>query len=309
MSIGRIERVPLREVWKHEAHDFTKWLKENPDVLSDLLDLSLVNIEREQPAGAFSVDLVAEDDAGDTVIIENQLGKSDHDHLGKLITYTAALGAKTAIWVVGDARPEHVAAVSWLNESGGVSAYLVKVEAVRIGSSPPAPLLTLIVGPSEEGLQVGETKKVIAERHQLRKRFWTQLLDKAKVRTSLHSTISPGDASWLGASVSGLAFNYVVWQHEAAVEVYIDRGKNSGDASKRVFDTLDKERASVEKIFGEPLMWERLEDRRAARIRKVIKISGLREEERWTELQEALVEAMVRLEKAFAPQLAKVKGM
>ncbi|MFO0666766.1 MAG: DUF4268 domain-containing protein [Polyangiaceae bacterium] len=309
MTIGRIERVPLREVWKHEAHDFTKWLKDNPDVLSDLLDLSLINIEREQPAGAFSVDLVAEDDAGDTVIIENQLGKSDHDHLGKLITYTAALGAKTAIWVVGDARPEHVAAVSWLNETGGVSAYLVKVEAVRISSSPPAPLLTLIVGPSEEGLQVGETKKVIAERHQLRKRFWTQLLDKAKAHTSLHSAISPGDAHWLGASVGGLAFNYVVWQHEAAVEVYIDRGKDSGDASKRVFDALEREKESIESVFGEPLMWERLDDRRASRIRKVVKVAGIREEERWGELQDELVDAMVLLEKAFAPHLGKVKGL
>ena len=83
--IGRLERVPLREVWKHEALDFTQWLQENLDVLNEVVDLNFSTAEREQTAGAFSVDLVAEDDGGNAVIIENQLEKSDHDHLGKLI--------------------------------------------------------------------------------------------------------------------------------------------------------------------------------------------------------------------------------
>src|SRR3954447_8494271 len=87
--IGKIERVPLREVWRHEAHNLTTWLEENIDVLNDALDLNLTNVEREQAAGAFSVDLVGEDDSGGTVIIENQLERSNHDHLGKLITYAA----------------------------------------------------------------------------------------------------------------------------------------------------------------------------------------------------------------------------
>ena len=86
-AIGKLERVPLREVWKHEALDFTHWLQENIDVLNSALDLTLVNVDREQAAGSFSIDLVAEDEGGGTVIIENQLEKSNHDHLGKLITY------------------------------------------------------------------------------------------------------------------------------------------------------------------------------------------------------------------------------
>jgi hypothetical protein len=170
--IGKIERVPLRTVWKHEAYDFTQWLEENLDVLNEALDLTLTGAEREQSAGSFSVDLVAEDEAGGTVVIENQLEKSDHDHLGKLVTYLTALGAKTAIWIVAEPRPEHVGAITWLNESSSASFYLVKVEAIRIGESPPAPLLTLIVGPSEEAREVGKTKKDLAERHLLCRRFW-----------------------------------------------------------------------------------------------------------------------------------------
>lgn len=110
--IGKIEKVPLREVWKHEAIDFTTWLQQNLDVLNNELDINLDNAEREQSAGSFNVDLVAEDDNGNTVIIENQLEKSDHNHLGKIITYLTALEAKTAIWIVAEPRPEHINAIN-----------------------------------------------------------------------------------------------------------------------------------------------------------------------------------------------------
>jgi RecB family endonuclease NucS len=111
-AIGKIQRVPLREVWRHEAHDFTAWLRDNIDVLNDALNLSLSNAEREQAAGDFSVDLVAEDESENPVVIENQLEKSNHDHLGKLLTYLVAIGARTAIWIVADPRPEHVSAIA-----------------------------------------------------------------------------------------------------------------------------------------------------------------------------------------------------
>jgi hypothetical protein len=199
-GIGKLERVALREVWKHEAHDFTQWLQENIDVLNAALDLNLVNVDREQDTGSFSIDLVAEDEGGGTVIIENQLEKSNHDHLGKLITYLTGMGAKAAIWIVSDPRPEHVAAVAWLNESSSAAFYMVKVEAVRIGSSPAAPLFTLIVGPSEETKDVGQTKKQIAERYGIRRRWWTQLIERSAKVSKLHAHITPGEYSWIGTS-------------------------------------------------------------------------------------------------------------
>ena len=182
-AIGKIERVPLREVWRHEAHDLTTWLEENIDVLSDVLSLELANVERERAAGSFSVDLVAEDESGGAVVIENQLERSNHDHLGKLITYVSSIDARAAIWVVSDPRPEHVQAISWLNQSAPADFYLLKIEGIRIGTSPPAPLLTLIVGPSEETREIGEIKKDIAGRPQIRRRFWTEFLERAKPRT------------------------------------------------------------------------------------------------------------------------------
>jgi uncharacterized protein DUF4268 len=306
--IGKIQRVPLREVWKHEALDLTTWLKDNIDVLNEVLDMSLSNTEREQSAGDFSVDLVAEDEDGSLVVIENQLEKSDHDHLGKLITYLTAMEAKKAIWIVKEPRPEHVAAITWLNESSAAAFYLLKIEGIRINDSAPAPLLTLIVGPSEEGREIGEAKKELAERYGLRKRFWTELLNRAKDKTKLHANISPRQYNWVGAASGkrGLGLNYVIRKHEGVVELYIDRGQGAEEETKAIFDSLAQSKETIEKDFGGPLDWQRLEGKRACRIRKVINIGGYRDEAKWQAVQDAMIDAMVRLERALKPHIAKL---
>jgi hypothetical protein len=309
-SIGKLERVPLRQVWEHEAYDFTQWLQENIDVLNTALDLNLVNVDREQAAGSFSIDLVAEDEGGGTIIIENQLEKSNHDHLGKLITYLTGMGAKAAVWIVSDPRPEHVAAVAWLNESSSAAFYMVKVEAVRIGESPAAPLFTLIVGPSEETKDVGQTKKEISERYGIRKRWWTTLIERSASITKLHAHITPGEYSWIGASsgIRGLNFNYVVTQDECAAELYIDRGKDSEQENRSIFDQLYAHKEDIDAAFGEALSWERLEGKRACRIRHTQTGGGYRSpEDQWTALQDAIVKDMDRLEKALRPHLKQLK--
>jgi hypothetical protein len=304
-TIRKITRIPLREAFKHEAIDFTKWLQENLDVLNDVIDLNLSNAEREKSAGDFSVDLVAEDEAGNRVIIENQLERSNHDHLGKLITYLVAVEAHSAVWIVSNPRPEHVSAITWLNESSSASFYLLKLEAIKIGESPPAPLLTLIVGPSDETKAVGKAKKEFSERYDIRKAFWTKLLETARSKTKLHSTISPGKYAWIGtgAGKSGMSFNYVVWEHESSVELYIDRGKESEAENKAIFDKLASKKAQIEKAFGASLEWERLDTRRASRIRKTLTDGGWKDQDKWPEVAEKTVDAMIRLEGALRPHI------
>lgn len=306
--IGRIERVALREVWKHEAADFTSWLEENIDVLNSSLDLNLVSVDREKSAGDFSVDLVAEDASGEVTIIENQLGKSDHDHLGKLITYLTMLEAKRAVWMVANPRPEHVRAIAWLNESSSASFYLVKVEAIKIGSSPPAPLLTLITGPSEESAQAGVTKKELAERHVLRRKFWSGLLEMAKQKTKLHAHISPSDYNWVGTThgLNGLWLNYAIRQHDGQAELYIDIDKDTGEGNKKLFDGFYAKKKQIENDFGGPLEWERLETKRACRIKKTVGGGGWRDEDTWPKLQEKMIDSMIRLDKALRPHIKKL---
>ncbi len=306
-KIGKIEKLKLREVWKHEMHDLSVWLEENIDVFIDQLGLELSNAEREKAVGDFSVDLTAEDRNGNLVIIENQLEKSDHDHLGKIITYLSSLDAKTAIWIVSDPRPEHVSAVAWLNQSGLAAFYLVKLEAIKIEDSPPAPLLTLITGPSEESIKFGEARKEFSERQNLRYKWWLDLLDIVrKKRIKLFSNISASRDSWIstGAGKSGLTFNYVVGLHSSRIELYIDDGAGSETENKRIFDSIYKHKEEIESAFGTHLSWERKEEKRASRIAKYYESGGYRDnEERWHAIHEELIEGMQRFSNALTPYL------
>jgi hypothetical protein len=305
--VGKIQRVSLREVWKHED-DFTVWLQDNIDVLNDALDLELKSPEREQAAGDFSVDIVAVDDKGNPVVIENQLEKSDHDHLGKLLTYLVAMNAKAAIWIVSDPRPEHVNTIAWLNESSSGDFYLVKVETIRINESLPAPSLTLIVGPSEEAREIGRKKQELVGREELLFRFWKGLLEKAKKKTKLHSNISPIKDQWIsfGAGRNELGYIYAIRQHDVQIELNIYGGKESEKTNIAIFHALEENKKNIETAFGEALEWQPKEGKKKCRIRKVITIGGYCDEDRWPEIQDAMVDAMIRLEKAFRPYIANL---
>ena len=299
--IGRLERLPLREVWKHEAYDFTQWLEANIDVLNSTLDLTLINVKRELAAGSFNIDLVAEDENGAFVIIENQLGKSDHDHLGKVLTYLTAMEARAAIWIVAEARAEHVAAIAWLNGSSSAKFYLVKVEAVRIGESRPAPLLTLIVGPSEESSAVALTKQEFKTQENTYQRWWRMLVSRTDAK--LHRHITPGTSNWIGTALGleRLSFNYVVNKDACRAELYIDRGRNSEAENKAIFDRLFQQRGEIEAAFGNPLDWDRMENRRACRIYYKVAGGYQSPEDEWPDVQSRVVAGMNGLEAAVRP--------
>jgi hypothetical protein len=305
-GISKIRRVPLREVWAHEAYDFTAWLEKNLDVLNEALNLNLVDANREQAAGSFSVDLVAEDEAGGRVVIENQLEKSNHDHLGKLITYLAAMEASAAVWIVSEPRPEHVGAVVWLNESSA-DFYLIKVEAVRIGDSPAAPLMTLIAGPSKETRRIRETKQELSEGDEIRLRWWTELLEKANAKTRLHAAIKPSRYGKVGtgAGKQGLFFHYGVWRHGTWVELYIDRGPGQDRQNLEVFEGLRAHQKEIEQAFGRPLEWQALEGKQACRIQPPGIAVGYRNpEDQWPRAHEQAIDEMIRLEAALRPHIA-----
>lgn len=218
--IERVTRVPLREVWRHEAHDFTIWLCNKIDILGEIIGIELSNPENEKSTGNFKVDLLAEVENGDTMIIENRLGKSDHDHLDKLVTNLSALEAEKAICIVREPQTEHIQAINWLNEAGTVcDFFLVKIGGVKIGDFLLAPLTILIVRPSEESKEVGKIKKEDSERHKLRLKFWTLLLEKPKARYNLFNGISPSKDPWIGTGVVKRGITNVFWGNRHGVKV------------------------------------------------------------------------------------------
>lgn len=169
-TLGRLEPVNPREVWPSEAHDFTPWLLANAPALSEAVGMDLRLEAAEYPVGGFSLDLIGVDTAtGDGVIVENQLEASDHSHLGQILTYAGGTDPVNVLWLATSFREEHRAALEWLNERTDERTrfFAVRIQVVRIGTSSPAPLFTLVVQPNDWGKRV----RVSAGTHGLK---WTE---------------------------------------------------------------------------------------------------------------------------------------
>lgn len=181
----------------------------------------------------------------------------------------------------------------------------ILVDVQQIVPLPEASTYTVQIREKER-----QERKDRYERFGIRKRFWTQLLNYAKTQTELHSNISPSEYNWIGtgSGVRGLAYTYKLTQHTSTVDLYIDRGAGSAAENKRIFDQLVDHKAEIEADFGGPLIWRRLDDKRASRIKIEIQGGYRDDESEWQPIIEKLVDAMIRMEKAFSPFVAQLKA-
>lgn len=305
-----LETVPLAKAFPNESRDLTPWLAENIEALAERLGLKLSIEQREKAVGDFRVDLLCQNADGQKVIIENQVEETDHDHLGKLLTYLVNLDAKIAIWVTSDPRSEHQRVIEWLNEASpnDTAFYLVKVEAIKTGEDIISPLFSVLAKPDTQTKEIGEDKKEWAERHFKRLEFWKSLLERSKDKTKLFSNVSPGPENWLatGAGRSGVSFNYVVLMDSGSVELYISHDHETGKKNKVIFDALFHDKEAVEREVGCALEWQRLDNKRACRICRRFTNGGLELPESWPALQENMIEMMIRMDKALRGRLAKI---
>lgn len=297
-DVGKLKRLDIREVWQHEARDFSTWLEENIDVLADVLGTSLTVLQREEPAGAFKVDIIAQDDADNRVIIENQLEKTDHDHLGKLITYFTNLDAKKAIWLTSLPRPEHKRAIEWLNEvtTTDLEFYLVRMEAYQIDDSKPAPHFEVEAGPSPTVKERGKRKEALSDIQSERKQFYDEINAREQLREDLYAyNLEP-------ARKAGFEFYYAIYPDKWAVKFYMqstDKEKN-----KEVFDHLYAEREQIEEKFGNQLNWYRLDNSRTSRVEYVVKGEGLSADPtRRPVIQDAMITKLADLMRAIYPRI------
>lgn len=177
-----IQIKDLRQFWKDEARDFTPWLSEEENLmqLADTLNIDINFIERESSVGGFNADILAEDNEGNKIIIENQLEDTDHDHLGKIITYASGKDAKYIVWIVKKARDEHRQAVEWLNQhtDNGLFFFLVEIELWKIGNSRPAPRFNIVVRPNDWVKEEKAAKAYSKQEEQLLS-FWRGFNDFA----------------------------------------------------------------------------------------------------------------------------------
>lgn len=310
-SIGKIKKIDPREIWRYEAKDFTPWLAKNIDYLSDVLNMDISVQTVEGNVGPYFVDIYGEDSSGNKIIIENQLEKSDHTHLGQILTYLVNLDANIAIWITTSPSEEHQQVVEWLNETtpDNMCFYLVQIEGIKIeGQESVAPLFTVVEGPTEERKKIGAEKKEYAQRHTARKQFWTQLIEEMNKKNSLCQNVSPSTDAWIGIALgtSGVGLNLVVSKNYARAEIYINRGDIQ--KNKEVFDYFLSSKNQIEKDFGGALIWERMDDRVTSRIKYQLDGVSVFNEEDWSKMNDFMIDAASRLHKAFKDSVQKLRS-
>ena len=238
-NLDTIQKVPLREAWPHEAHDFTKWLAEEQNLatLGTAVGIELELIETESSVGSFNVDIYAQESGtGRKVIIENQLEDTNHDHLGKVITYAAGKGAEVVIWVVARARDEHRQAIEWLNQhtDSDFGFFLVEVELWKIGDSLPAPRFGVVEQPNEWTKTV-RLSEGLSETEKVKLAYWTAYREVAGGYPEFLKEFSPQKPSkdhWstlrLGVSAYHLALLIDTHKGRTGIELYVDDDKEIG---------------------------------------------------------------------------------
>lgn len=310
--VEKISRIGIRDAFPIEPRDFTPWLTQNIDVVGEAIGFELVSAEREQSTGNFSVDIKAATVDGSAVVIENQYGNSDHDHLGKLITYLSSFQAKVAIWIVENPKQEHINAITWLNEGeNNCDFYLLRVEAIRIGESPAAPLLYLIAGPSVESKQIGKKRKDDSQNDILRGEFWKRLLEESFQVGIRHfnSLTASGKDAWLGSSAGKPGLSYVYWvnQNGCRIELRIDRGKDSDAENLRILNELKLYQVEIESIFGDEVNWADLEGYRVCSLRYEVPGGYKSDKDSWDAIVVELTSKMKKLMDATSKHVKALK--
>ena len=307
MKLGKLKEIDIRKVWSHEQYDFSKWLasEENIQELGDTLNLSLTNVETEKFVGNYRCDILCKDElTGQTVLIENQLESTDHDHLGKIITYASGLDASVVVWIVSSARDEHASAIEWLNKhtDDGLAFFLVEVHAYTIGDSAPAPQFKIIEQPNNfaKNAKVLAQKGDLSDRERHRLEFWTQFNDVLEQRGKPFNKCKATTDHWycvaMGTSECHISIDLVNREHKIRVCVWIDNNKD-------LFDKFFENKDQIESVLGFELSWQRLDDKKASLVATYLPDLDFKHQENYPKLMNDAIDTAIAMRKAFIPHL------
>ncbi len=301
--LGKIKKVHLRKIWKNEAYDFTPWLAENLEQIGDAIGLELEFDSTEVSVGPFSADILAKDTGTDKfVVIENQLEKTNHDHLGKCITYASVLDASAVIWIASKFTDEHKKALDWLNDhmSDEIGFYGLKVELWQIDNSQPAVRFNVISEPNTAVRQATIRKEQgeLSETRKTQLEFWTQFREKLESSGKIRSLQTPRPQYWfdiaLGKSGIHLSNTFNTERNEIGVRVYIH--------NKQVSEWLpyfESKKEIIESEISEKLEWNPNPNNKD-KVITLTKYFNLDNKDNWKEAIEWLEEYTLKIRKIFS---------
>ena len=300
-NLGTLKEITdLRSIWPHEALNFTPWVAENVDLLADAVGLDITVDETESSVGDFNVDIYASETGTDRkIIIENQLEDTDHDHLGKLITYASGKGADVVIWVVKHAREEHKAAVEWLNNhtDDKIGFFLCEIKLFQIGDSQIAPAFTVVERPNDWTKEIRKTASANSTQQQ-RLEYWQAFNDYACSDANfsrIFNNRKPTTDHWMdfsiGSSACHIAVSQIQKRKAVDVELYIND-------DKELFKSLFAHKDEIEKNMEMELEWKELPERKASRI-LIEKTVDLDDRATWPEQFDYIMDTCIKMKRAF----------
>jgi len=303
MELSKLEKVDLRDVWKHEALDFTNWLAkpENLELLSDEIGIDISLIQTEASVGNFNVDILAEEEnSGRKIVIENQLEATDHDHLGKIITYASGFDAEIVVWIVRSVRDEHKQAVDWLNEhtDSNINIFAIQMEVWKISNSPYAPKFQVIAKPNDwaKAVKKATTQSELSDTKLLQLEFWTNFKEYVQDNKGNIKLRKAYPQHWynisFGFSNAHISLTINSQSEQMACEVYIPD-------SKKLFSSLYEQKNNIEADLGEQLEWEELPEKKASRI-KLISNGHLSDQESWQQYHAWMLSKVTDFQTVFS---------
>ena len=305
VEVASLDEVPLRSVWRDEAREFTPWLAANPGLLGKELQMDLELEGKEVPVGAFSADLLLRDtNTGQRVVVENLLEMTDHDHLGKLITYAAALEARWAVLVAKQFRPEHRSALTWLNSISGEGSgfFGIEVQAVRIADSPTAVRLDLVVKPDDFSRRARAGAETVSETKSRYIEWWAGFLPEFHAaHPGWSNAQKPSYSNWMdfpsgkGGVRYSVNFAYPTGasNYSLCASVYMDDGDS-------VYPALEAQRSEIEAKCGLILEWDQGETTRSSRVGVYLDPADPTDRARWPEYRAWAIKTLGELRQAFA---------
>lgn len=308
-EFGDLKHIDLREIWKDEARDFTPWLAKNLDLLSAELGIDLEFVDSEVAVGSFSLDILAKElGANKNVVIENQLTPTDHDHLGKLITYASGFDASIAILIAESFRDEHRQALDWLNQrtDSNTQFFGIVPEVIQIDDSRPSVKFKLVVFPNDWQKDQGSTSRQPSERDKKYREYFQKLIDILRDEHKFTNAKKGQYQGWYSFSSGHSGVSYganFASRNRARVELYM--GSEDKNFNKSVFDQLYDDKDVIEKEFGEDFSWERIDNKKACKIAIYKEGSIDSDEATLAEILDWQIENLLRFKHVFSEKLSQ----
>lgn len=270
-TFSELRKIPLREIWENEASDFTPWLESNIQTLGDALGMDIEFVDREASVGDFSLDIRARDlGSSRTVVIENQLTQTDHDHLGKLLTYAAGFDASIVVWISEEVRDEHRQAIEWLNQRTDTETqfFAVVPEVLQIDDSNPALEFKLVVSPNEWQKSKKQKPSANPSSRGEKYRSYTQMLiDELSEKHNFTGARTGQPYNWydFSSGITGIGYG-VQFARGSTVLTYVNINQRLRENRLALFDALEKQKGKIESDFGSPLEWNRAEEQQNSSV-------------------------------------------